>query len=131
MWKVFKQDYKLQGLLLLIFTFFMMGAIGCQTITPKKQLTMMYGTYNSQYSQYMTATGYMLDDDGTWLKVDDPVLSEDQKQILREKKKILTKMYPLVKVFDSMVMGSVPYSATTEQELLNLIDQLAKLGGVN
>jgi len=102
----------------------------CATMTPKKQLTMTYGIYNSQYTQYMTATGYMIDDDGTWLKVDTPNLTEEQRVILRQKKRILTQMYPLIKLYDAMVKGTTAFSSATEQELLNLIDQLAALGGV-
>jgi len=78
----------------------------------------------------MTATGYMIDDDGTWLKVDSPDLTEDQRVILRQKKKILTEMYPLIKLYDAMVKGTTAFSSATEQDLLNLIDQLAALGGV-
>jgi hypothetical protein len=128
--KILKNDYRLAGMLLLIMVFFM-GVIGCvQSMTPKKQLTMMYGTYNSQYSQYMTDTGYIMDENGEWKKSFFPAYTEDEKNILRKKKEILTQMYPLIKVYDSMVVGVTPYSSSTEQELMNLIDQLAKLGGV-
>lgn len=99
-------------------------------MTPKKQLTMMYGVYNSQYTQYMVTTGYTMDEVGQWEKKTSPVLTDDQKKILRKKKEILTQMYPLVKIYDSMVVGTIPYSSATEQELLNLVDQLATLGGV-
>ena len=123
----------LQLCLLLCAIAFLSSVVSCVTTPPKKQLTMSYGIYNSQYSQYMTDTGYMVDDDGTWLKVDDPLLTEDQKNVLRKKKEILTQMYPIIKVYDSMVNGVIPHSSSTEQQLLDLIDQLAKLadlGGV-
>lgn len=123
-----KKDYRSAGMFLILMFFIVV--IGCSQITPKKQLTMMYGTYNSQYTQYMTDTGYTLNEKGEWIKTFSPVYTEDQKKILRQKKKILVQMYPLVKVYDSMVVGTVPYSATTEQELMNLIDELVKLGGV-
>lgn len=104
--------------------------IGCvESMTPKKQLTMMYGTYNSQYAQYMTDTGYTMNENGEWKKTFFPAYTEDEKKILRKKKTILEQMYPLVKVYDSMVVGLTPYSSETEQELLNLIDQLVALGG--
>lgn len=125
--RFYKVDLLLMALLIVIFS---AGIYGCGTMTPKKQLVMMYGTYNAQYSQYMTATGYVMDEQGVWVKTTNPVLSEDQKKILRKKKEILTQMYPLIKVYDSMVVGTVPYSSATEQELMNLIDQLATLGGV-
>ena len=101
--------------------------MACATMSPKKQLTMSYGIYNSQYTSYMTDTGYVLNDSGEWEKLTTPELTDDQKDLLRKKKKILTQMYPLLKVYDSMVVGTTPYSDKTEQELLNLIDQLAAL----
>ena len=103
------------------------GGIGA---TPKKQLTMMYSVYNSQYTQYMVATGYTMNEAGEWKKSFFPAYTEDEKRVLQKKKKILTEMYPLVKLYDSMVVGTVPYSSATEQELLNLVDQLSKLGGI-
>jgi len=127
MLKVFKNDYRLHGMLMLIATFFVMGIIGCANLTPKKQLTTYYGLYNSQYVQYMTKTGWAMDETGVWKKVDDPVLTEEERIILRKKKKILTEMYPLVKLYDEMVLGTKPFSAKTEQDLLNLVDQLSKL----
>lgn len=128
--KMLKQDYRLHGLLILILAFFVIGTIGCiGSMTPKKQLTMMYETYNSQYTQYMTATGYSMNAEGVWKKTYFPSYTEDEKNILRKKKDILTRMYPLVKVYDSMVVGDTPFSSATEAELLDLIDQLTKLGG--
>ncbi len=124
--KTLKTEYQAAFLILLSVMF-----IGCvQTMTPKKQLTMMYGTYNSQFSQYMTDTGYTMDENGEWEKTFLTDFTEEEKKILRKKKEILTQMYPLIKVYDSMVVGITPYSAETEQELMNLIDQLAKLGGI-
>jgi len=118
---------KMKSLLSVLFSIIALSLISCATMSPKKQLTMSYGIYNSQYASYMTDTGYVLNDSGEWEKVKNPVLTEDQKDLLRQKKKILTQMYPLLKVYDSMVVGTTPFSAKTEQELLNLIDQLAKL----
>lgn len=116
--------------LVLIALAFVFCTIGCvESMTPKKQLTMMYGTYNSQYAQYMTDTGYTMNENGEWKKTFFPAYTEDEKKILRKKKTILEQMYPLVKVYDSMVVGLTPYSSETEQELLNLIDQLVALGG--
>lgn len=126
-------DYWVKGVLSATSTFLLCALVvsGCVgTMTPKKQLTMMYGTYNSQYTQYMVATGYTMNEAGQWEKKTSPVLTDDQKKILRKKKEILTQMYPLVKVYDSMVVGTIPYSSATEQELMNLVDQLAALGGV-
>lgn len=139
--KLFKNDYRLQGMLLLIFTFMVMSVIGCESLTPKKQLAMMYSTYNSQYAQYMTDTGWMMDDDGSWLKVDDPILTENQKVMLRKKKEILTTMYPLVKTYDTLITGMPIFinekeltqaertalMDKTEPALMSLLDQLSTL----
>jgi hypothetical protein len=95
----------------------------------KKKLTMAMGVYNSQFIQYMTAVGYMKDATGTWVKVEEPELSEEMKVLLRKKKDLLTQTYPLLKMYDQMVSGVLPYSAVTEQELLALVDQLAAMTG--
>jgi len=127
------KDYRLMGLSLIILTFLFCALFtaGClDSMTPKKQLSMMYGTYNSQYTQYMTATGYSLNEEGEWKKTFFPAYTDEEKRILRKKKEILAQMYPLVKVYDSMVVGETPFSSVTETELLNLIDQLTALGGV-
>ncbi len=125
--KILKKEYLTALLILLVCV----GIAGCvESLTPKKQLVMMYGTYNGQYTQYMSDTGYVMNENGEWKKTFFPEYTEDEKEMLRKKKKILTQMYPLVKLYDSMVVGITPYSSETEQELMNLIDQLADLGGL-
>jgi hypothetical protein len=111
----------------------LVGCIGAGTngpqapMTAKQKVTAAYSLYNSQYAMHMSVTGYMLNADGRWEKVRNPVLSEDQKNILRKKKKILTQMYPLLLAYDKMVTGEMSYSAKTEAELFALVDQLNDL----
>ena len=124
---MFNREARLQVLLLLVFMFIMAGIVGCEGLTPKKQLVMMYGTYNSQYSSYMTDTGYTLNVSGEWEKTYSPAYTDEEMIIIRKKKKILTRMYPLVKLYDSMVVGTIPFDASIEQSLLNLIDQFSEL----
>lgn len=125
-----KKFYRLNAFLAVLLLLVLASCAGIQNpaeMSPKQKLTMAYGTYNSQYTMYMTDTGYVLNVDGKWEKVNDPVLSEDKKVILREKKKILTALHPLIKVYDSMVAGITPMSVQTEAEMFALIDQLALL----
>ncbi|MCP4650400.1 MAG: hypothetical protein GY853_10025 [PVC group bacterium] len=116
--------------ILMVLCLLMTSCAGLQNpteMTPKQKSIMAYSTYNSQYASYMTDTGYIMSISGEWKKASDPVLSEDKKSILRKKKNILTRMYPLVKIFDSMTLGTMPYNAQTEKELFLLIDELAGL----
>ncbi|MDP8268282.1 MAG: hypothetical protein P9L97_06085 [Candidatus Tenebribacter davisii] len=112
-------------LIMVMCLFLMSCAVG--GMTTQKQLIVAYGTYNSQFASYMTETGYVVDLQGEWAKVSNPALSEDQKKILRKKYVILEKMYPLLKIYDSMVLGSIPYSADIEQQLIDLVGDLDKL----
>jgi hypothetical protein len=96
-------------------------------MTPKEKVVVAYSTYNSEYANYMLTTGWMMGVDGAWEKVTNPVLSEEQKNILRKKKAILIKMWPMVRLYDSMTIGKTPYSAKTEADLYELITDLAGL----
>lgn len=79
-------------------------------MTPKEKLGYMYHIYNSQYDDYMSMA-----------KMTN--LTESQKEMLRNKKKILTALEPLISTYDGMVQMGVP-SAEQEQKIYNLLNQL-------
>jgi len=117
-------------LVLLVLMLFLVSCAGMQSMSdmsPKQKLTMAYGTYNSQYSLYMADTGYVLNAEGVWEKTSAPTLSDDKRMVLKKKKDILTKMHPLIRLYDSMVNGTIPYSTETEASLFALIDEIALL----
>ena len=117
----------------LVLLFIMLFVSGCglqsnqNATTPKQKLIMAYSIYNSQYAMYMGETGYSLDADGKWAKVKSPVLSDSKRRTLIVKREILTKMYGLISLYDAMVNGTHPYSASTETALFNLIDEISRL----
>ncbi|MGD9156814.1 MAG: hypothetical protein PVG39_00270 [Desulfobacteraceae bacterium] len=101
------------------------GAKSVSQMTPKEKVTWMYGVYNSQYADYQSMTGHIWDDTSeTWKKTSSPTLSEDQKEILRKRKEILTRVYPIIKLYDSMLnSGAVP-DRETEQKIIDLLNGL-------
>ena len=134
--KKLKFDFGLQLMFMTVLTLFMLQACVAlngekmktwSEMTPKEKVTMSYGTYNSQFTSYMTETGWMMNINGKWEKITTPVLSEEQKNMLRKKKAILVKMWPMIKIYDSMTLGKAPYSAKTEADLYNLIEDIAGL----
>jgi len=79
----------------------------------EKSIWMMH-VYNSQYMDYKSMTQM-------------PNLTEAQKEILRKKKEILMKLWPLINTYNQIVdKGGVP-SATQEQMITNLLNQLSTL----
>ena len=90
---------------------------GMKTIaemTPKERATWMFGVYNSQardYKQMVKRTD----------------LTNDQKQVLREKKKIAQKVWPLINTYRTYVnSGAVP-TREVEDEIIGLINDLTAL----
>jgi len=57
-----------------------------------------------------------------------PNLTAEQRKIINAKKAALSKLYPLVIVFKTVVDGGGTPSAETEQQILDLIDQATALG---
>lgn len=104
------------------------GAKPFTEMSPKEKVTWMYGVYNSQYADYQTMTGHTWDDTTKeWKKTSSPTLSEDQKEILRKRKDILTKVHPLIKLYDStLTSGAVP-GRETEQKIVNLLNGLLSM----
>lgn len=83
------------------------------TLTPKQKVTWMFGVYNSQAGDYKFKATFM-------------DLTEEEKTILREKKKILEEVWPLIEAYDIVVVsGGVP-EAMKEQKIRELLYRLER-----
>lgn len=129
----FKTKFNLLLILLLIFVLAMSfsacvnGSKPISEMTQKERLVVILSTYNSQYSDYMRMTGYIKDADGKWIKNSSPKLSDSQKSILRQKKIILSKLYPLISLYQSYEVSGRAVDRATEAEIFNMLDSLALL----
>lgn len=93
-------------------------------MTPKERATWMFGTYNSQFNDYQHTMGYQKGDDGVWVKVSTPKFTSEQVRILKERKAALTKVYPLIKVYDGYVnSGTIP-DRNMEDEIMIILNSL-------
>jgi hypothetical protein len=80
--------------------------------SPKERATWMLGVYNAEYRDYMNVVAR-------------PDLSEEQKDLLKQKKQILTDLYPLIGLYSETVMtGAVVPDRGLEDQILALINQL-------
>lgn len=119
-------------ILLFVIAFFMSACAmkdgkSINDMTNKEKLVMMYGVYNSQYSDYMRSTGYLLSSEGVWEKSFSVDFTDDQKDILNKKKAILKELYPLINLYDSFVSTGITPSAESEQKIFELLDRIALL----
>ncbi len=112
---------KLQVNLVLVIVM-VVFSIGClqqgikplSEMTPQEKAVWMLSVYTSQYDDYK-------------LQVVKPDLSDDQKNILREKKKALTEVYPLIELYIGYVdTGALP-TIETETLIINNLDRLLSL----
>lgn len=97
-----------------------LGTTTAPTLTPiqqaQKTATYFLHIYNAQYADTMHMA--LL-----------PNLTDAQKQVVRQKKALLIKAKPLIDTFSAAIKaGSMP-SADTEQQINDLINQLASMGG--
>jgi hypothetical protein len=84
--------------------------------THKDRLVWMLGIYNAQDRDYRSMVAI-------------PNLTEAQKAVLKNKKAIMVKVYPLIDAYRITVsQGGTPDQAT-EQTILNLLNQLQTVGG--
>lgn len=104
-------------ILILFIAIIMMSCAGANTntnLTPKQDVTIMMETYNAQY-------------DDVYSVMTNPASTPAQKDIARQKKAILSKIWPLLNAYSVLISkGGVP----TEQDTLaitTLINQLTSL----
>jgi hypothetical protein len=112
------------------YLFFLIAfmVVGCfahqQQFTPKQKTIMFLGVYNSQFFDYMITMGYGLDEKREWQKIYEPELTEGQKIILREKKKVLEEMYPLIMIYDEVFSKGMIPDRELEEKILLLINRI-------
>lgn len=102
---------------LLILFLFALGA--CATLglkpygemTPKEKVVIFFSLYNKQYEDYKIQAA----------RVD---LTDPEKQVLRQKKKILVDVYPLIQALDLSIVSGQPWDSALENMVLNLLRQL-------
>lgn len=133
-------------LLVLVLVLVAFVFVGCQNniktpdeMTPKEKAAFFLSMYNKQFDGYLDtiidpalpfAEREALKEsikDGAVLPADkmNPNLTNEQKDILRTKKEIMTEVYPLISLYTSYAeSGSVP-SAETETQIISLLDRLA------
>lgn len=74
----------------------------------------MMSMYNAQYDDYQLTAAI-------------PDLSEDQKEILRTKKEIITEVYPMIQIYISYAeSGTIP-SVETETLIIQQLNRLLTL----
>jgi hypothetical protein len=84
--------------------------------TPQDRLTWMLGIYNAQDRDYRAMAAM-------------PNLTQAQKSVLQKKKAIMVQVYPLIDAYRLTVSQGGTPSQTTEQAILNLLNQLTTVGG--
>ena len=90
------------------------GMKSLSEMTPKEKATWMMGIYNSQAKDYKEM-------------IKRPNLTNDQKQVLRNKKEVAKKIWPLLNTYRTYVnSGAVP-TRQTEDQIIGLINELTGL----
>jgi len=84
-------------------------------MTPKEKSTYFMGVYNKQYADTMAMASM-------------PNLVEQQKKVVRAKKDILTKAWPMIQAYDAIAVGGGTPSPAAEDAINNLINQLILVG---
>lgn len=84
--------------------------------TPKEKSTFMNATYNQQYDDYLIVSK-------------SPNLTEDQKEILRTKKKVFVEIWPLLKTYSQYAQGGQVPTLMLEAQLMRLLNRLMYEGG--
>lgn len=79
-------------------------------------------------SSYFMAI-YNREFDDTMAMAKNPAITEAQKDVVRVKKNVLKKLWPAIKAYDEIVVqGKIP-SVFDEQNILDMINRLATVGG--
>jgi hypothetical protein len=88
-------------------------AAACATApaTPKEKAVWMMGIYNRQFDDYQ-------------VMVARPDLTDAQKEILRQKKKVLVEVKPLIAAYDGCIQQGTAPSPQLETQITDLLNQL-------
>lgn len=119
-------------LLLMMFLIVFMGVFGCasqdsRSMSPMETKAYILVTYNSQFDSHMLATGHTKNIEGVWEKTSSPVLSEDMKKMLRQKKVMLIRVKPMISTYIMLSGGGINYSVESEQQILAILTELSGL----
>lgn len=104
-------------LLLLSFILFLLACAALMPIeqmTPKQRAAYFMGIYNRQYEDYK-------------VKAAMPDLTEGQKEILREKKKILKEVYPMIQAYDMIASKGESIDLNNEEQIISMLTMLEKM----
>jgi len=83
-------------------------------MTPKEKAAFFMAMYNAQDINYRTMAAM-------------PNLTEPQKEMMREKKMVLTQVYPLISVYVSYVDQGAAPSPETERLIVENLDRAAAM----
>lgn len=106
----------LYKLIILSFVLLTSCAVGLNTVslTQKQQATIWMQTYNAQY-------------DDTYRTMINPLSTEVQKSFARQKKAILTELWPLLIQYSTMVDQGLSPTEIQSTNIINLINKLTML----
>ena len=88
--------------------------VSYKDMTPKERATYVMSIYNDQYELYMREA-----------KI--PDMSEEKKEVLREKKKLLTELYPYIGLYSEYAEQGVFAPADVEMAVMSVMDKLLGL----
>lgn len=74
----------------------------------------MMGIYNAQYADYQIKAAFT-------------DLTEEERIVLREKKKLLADLYPAIRIYDTFVAAPGGPAPADEQAIIALINQIERL----
>lgn len=90
------------------------GVKSLDDMTHKERATWMMGVYNSQARDYKAMVAR-------------PDLADSQKEMLRQKKALLTQLWPMVNTYTTYVDSGVVPTREVEDQIIKIINDLAAL----
>lgn len=91
-----------------------MGGKSWAEMNPKERATQLMGIYNDQYELYLREA-----------KIEN--LTEEKKEVMREKKKLLTEMYPYLEMYADYAKTDTFAPADVEMAVMKVMDKLLGL----
>ena len=98
-------------LFIAVIVFALATACATPPATPKEKAVWMMGIYNRQFDDYEAMVAR-------------PDLTDAQKDILRQKKKVLVEVKPLIAAYDGYVQQGAAPSPQLEAQITDLLNQL-------
>jgi hypothetical protein len=81
---------------------------------PEQKAGFFMSLYNREYNDYLSVATM-------------PNLTEDQKVILRKKKNVLTRVYPMIESYSDYVAAGAMPSQASEKAIMDLLNEAGKL----